>query len=331
MSNSKQLPILFFAFANEKEDGNAYLRNLAIEQREIREALQKVEDNEIAEIEIRYNVSLNDIFDFFQHDKNRGRIVLFHYAGHANSFQFLLENEDGTNQIAHGEGLLEFFKLQQSLKIVILNGCSTENHAIALAQSGIATIATSNSIDDGVATTFASRLYNAIANKTPFQQAFDETVSHLKTIKGTANFRDFYWDGMEETQVTDKFPWELYPPNNWPEFNTWTIQEAYDKLNITLAEKARRAYLALRKTNFDTSSLETKVDTIFKRGDIKKAIKLLIDSFDDTDANLKAYILDLAQQYKKVSRDAKRFKITQEQFEIALGKIKVAIQELLEN
>ena len=41
-TTSSTLPLIFLAFANEREDGHAYLRNLSIEQRELRKVLQKL-------------------------------------------------------------------------------------------------------------------------------------------------------------------------------------------------------------------------------------------------------------------------------------------------
>ena len=78
-------PIIFLAFANEKQDNARYLRGLAQEQRGIRKALQSAHLMQAAEIVERSNCTLSDIVDVFQDPIYQGRIAVFHYAGHAES------------------------------------------------------------------------------------------------------------------------------------------------------------------------------------------------------------------------------------------------------
>jgi len=214
------LPIIFLAFANEKTEEAAYLHNLAKEQRQLREIL---EASSHCEVIIRPNVTVSEVFDVFQKEANRGRICLFHYAGHANGFQLLLESETGGNQSAHGEGLMAFLAGQKKhgLNAVVLNGCATEAHAAQLAEGGIATIATAQSINDDVAVSFSERLYKAIANQTPLKQAFDEASNFILTQKGSANLRDLYWNGAPEAEVQGipwKFIYQALPEENLSEW-----------------------------------------------------------------------------------------------------------------
>lgn len=314
--SDKILPIIFLAFANEREDGNAYLRNLAIEQRELRKILQKLEDDDRAEVEILFNVTINDIFDLFQHEKNRGRVAVFHFAGHANSFQLLLETEDGQNQSAHAEGLISFLGKQEGLKLAVLNGCSTEAQARDLALKGIATIATSNSIDDQVATDFAIRFYSGLANQAPLKTAFDEAQYFIITQKGTANMRDLYWDGIEEDAPSNKVPWELYAPEDWKNYPKWIINDAFERLNITLAEKARKTYLkAVELGKLDVLTIDRKTKTYIKNGKLKSALRYLSESFIDAETPHHQYITTLQKKLTSINKQKRRNLISEEEVE----------------
>ena len=90
-----QKPVIFLAFANDRMDGAAYLRNLPVELRGIREALDKAVKADLCEVVERANASVDDIMDVFQDQTYRNRIALFHYGGHADCFRLLLESFTG--------------------------------------------------------------------------------------------------------------------------------------------------------------------------------------------------------------------------------------------
>lgn len=324
---NKILPIILLAFANEREDENSYLRNLHLEQRELRNILNKFEDEELAQVEILNSVTISDLFNFFQNERNRGRVVAFHYGGHANSFQLLLETEDGENQAAHGEGLLSFLTKQENLELVVLNGCSTKGHSHKLVESGIATITTSNSIDDKVATEFAKRFYAAIVNQIPLKQAFDEAQDYVITLKGSANIRDLYFEGAAPENVPNKVPWQLLLPNT---LASWTPQQAYDQLNITLAERAQRELKELLENGaIDSAMLKSQVTKLIERGNISRLLKYMLKEFSDEDTYLGQYMLDIKSRYRKTDKDITRGRITDEAGQIMIGNLFVEIQELV--
>ena len=88
-------PIIFLAFANDRTDGIGYLRNLPDEARRIHAALEPVHVAGLCDVVVRQNATLEDILAVFQHPAYRNRIALFHYAGHANGYQLLLESAAG--------------------------------------------------------------------------------------------------------------------------------------------------------------------------------------------------------------------------------------------
>src|SRR5262249_48239524 len=151
-------PLLFFVFANDSPRGPGYLRNLIAEARQIRSAIEEAQYQGLCGLEVRYNVTPDEIFDVFA--RNRGRVVVFHYGGHADSFSLLLKDAAGNTRPAYAAGLARFLGQQPGLQLVFLNGCSTQGHIDHLLQNNVpAVIATSRAIRDDVATAFAGRFY----------------------------------------------------------------------------------------------------------------------------------------------------------------------------
>src|SRR2546423_305898 len=89
-----RLPVLFFAFANDTAHSPGHLRNLAAEARQVRSASAAAERGGLCGLEVRYNVTADEVFDVFA--RHRGRVVVFHYGGHADSFRLLLCDAAGT-------------------------------------------------------------------------------------------------------------------------------------------------------------------------------------------------------------------------------------------
>jgi WD40 repeat protein len=221
----KQKPVIFLAFANDRVDYAAYLRNLPKELRGIREALEEAKRAGLCEVVERSNAAIEDIVDVFQDDAYKNRIAVFHYGGHANGYQLLLESLAGGHAPAHREGLAAFLARQEGLKFVFLNGCSTQQHALELKQAGIpAVVGTSQSIDDEVATNLSIRFYNGIANGDSLGRAWLDAEDYIKTQKGTANFRALYWDGKEE--IEDRFPWDIFYKEGAEKVKDWNLPEA---------------------------------------------------------------------------------------------------------
>jgi hypothetical protein len=82
-------PVIFLAFANDKVDNARYLRNLPAELAGIREVLQKAKKAGLCEVVELANVTIKQLLDTFQ--EYGDRIAVFHYGGHADGYQLLLE------------------------------------------------------------------------------------------------------------------------------------------------------------------------------------------------------------------------------------------------
>ncbi|MDX2249851.1 MAG: CHAT domain-containing protein [Bacteroidia bacterium] len=209
-------PVIFLAFANDQVNSARYLRGLAQELRGIRNSLSAAKQAKAVDIVERANATLADIVDVFQDPEYSGRIRVFHYGGHADSYQLLLESEGNAVQIASSEGFARFLANQANLELVFLNGCSTKNQALDLRAAGIPTvIATSDKINDAIAQRFAIRFYKGIGGYASIQKSFTDANSEILTLTGAKNYRSLYLDELE-TEPT-AYPWEIFPdpPSEW--------------------------------------------------------------------------------------------------------------------
>jgi hypothetical protein len=197
-------PIIFLAFANEPAQSSAYLRELVREKNAIRKALEEAEAAGICEILYEPHASLDQIFDKFQ--KYRERIQVFHFGGHANSVQLLLQDHQGKPQAAHAQGLMAFLGQQRGLKLVFLNGCSSGQQARELLRLGVpAVVGTSGSVSDGAACTLSTRFYKGLVQGLTLQQAWGDATQQALASAG-GQVRDLYYEGAP-AEAQDGNPW----------------------------------------------------------------------------------------------------------------------------
>lgn len=201
-------PIIFLAFANDKVDNALYLRNLSIESHGINKALEAAARSGLCEVVEKSSASVDDIVDVFTDPRYESRISIFHYGGHANGFSLLLEASDGSKTLTHKDGLVPFLARQENLKLVFLNGCSSEGQTADLLKAGIpAVIGTTTAINDAIATGLAVRFYGSLADGSGIERAWADATDQVKITSGTSDTRALFWEGKKET--TDHFPWVI--------------------------------------------------------------------------------------------------------------------------
>lgn len=215
-------PLIVLAFANERQNDAQYLRALSDERRAIEAALLPAVKAGLCEVKTLPNATLGEIFDLFQDERYRDRVALFHYGGHAGSFELLLEKSDRENAAAHRTGLVPFLGGQRGLEMIFLNGCSTERWALALNDAGIPIVAgTFKSIGDDAARLLATRFYAGLGQGLPICRAWDEAVAHIRADIGDQK-RDI---GVEDFP-DDRFPWELFLRKGAERAVDWNLPDA---------------------------------------------------------------------------------------------------------
>lgn len=195
------------------------------EARQLRKTLDQAAQHGLAKIIERPNVTLKEILDVFQDARYRNRIAIFHYGGHANGYQLLLESASGQTVVANAGGLAAFLGQQSGLQLVFFNGCSTQPQVEGLLAAGVpAVIATAQAIDDAVAMEFAARFYHGLANGVALRLAYDQAVAAVQSDRGSQNPRGLYWGQTD--QPADRWPWEFYLKAGAGPVADWSLPQA---------------------------------------------------------------------------------------------------------
>jgi len=219
-------PVIFLAFANEKQSNTRYLRGLAREQAFLKESLEPAIAAGLCEVVIESNATVTSIITTFQRARYRDRIAIFHYGGHADGYQLLLESLDGGNDIAHGAGLVSFLSKQVGLRLIFLNGCSTLQQAKELVEAGVpAVIGTSQSIADDIATQLAARFYKSLGQGGTLDRSWQEAEDEVKIRSGGVPSRGILLD-MDLKEEPDHFPWEMYLRKGADIVRDWNLPQA---------------------------------------------------------------------------------------------------------
>lgn len=231
-------PVLLLAFANERQTDGVYLRNLPVELNQLKKVLEFVEDKGICEVEILPNATLDNLVAAFQREKYRDRIAVFHYSGHADSYELLLEEAHGESATAvHGEGLVPFLANQKSLQFIFINGCFSARQAEDLVQSGVpAVIGTVQAVNDRIATDLSISFYQALAQGAGLEQAWKEATFKVQAKEGVDNRAAYYAQLQSEEEAgtrdllmrepDDRFPWEIYFREGAEKIKNWNLPDA---------------------------------------------------------------------------------------------------------
>jgi hypothetical protein len=227
MANDRALHIVLLVYANDRVVPANHLRNLCEEIGRIRDALLAGERAGLCHVLFEPNASADRIFKVFHDARFRDHIAILYYAGHANSYQLLLESASGGQGAAHAEGLAAFLGQQRALELVFLNGCSTEQQVQGLLDANCAAvIATSQAIDDRVAMDFASRFYAGLGGGVSLERAYNEAVAAVQTQTGS-NPRALYWGDAAVTEaLAGRPPWELKVKPGAASARQWNLPDA---------------------------------------------------------------------------------------------------------
>lgn len=220
------MPHLLFTYANDQQGAHGYLRALARERKAVKAALDLAEQMGLCKREFIDDASAGDIISAFQ--RHEGEIVLFHYGGHAGSFDLLLQDAEGSgNQTAGGEGLIAFLGRQRGLQAVMLNGCHTEKLAEGLIAAGVPlVIGTGQEIVDQVATRWAARFYQGLGVGLSVQRAFDDAVDEIRMSPQGRDVRGLY---LRADDAPGDVPWRLHVAPGKEDSKQWGLTR-YDPL-----------------------------------------------------------------------------------------------------
>ena len=232
MSKPINKPTVFLTFANSSK--GSYLNLLRKESALLRDLFLPLHRR--GEIEMVREESLENIELAKLLNQYKGKISIFHYGGHADGSQLFLEGGKGDVN-----GLADLLSLQTGLKLVFLNGCSTQGQAMPYIEAGVkAVLATSSSISDTDAVFFAEHFYHALINNHTIGEAFISATGALK-VK-SAEYNPYSGEGIQiyrdfvqlKKAVKDQLPWQLYVAEGHENVLDWNLQKviAFDEVEV---------------------------------------------------------------------------------------------------
>ena len=238
-------PVVVLTFADAIKD--AHLELLKKEQTDVENALWKIKDETSLEIYKEASLTSDELKDIFIDKDFQDRIIIFHYAGHAQPEG--LETEGGKT---NAKGLAGLLGQEDNLKLVVLNGCSTEEMVKLMKENNVpAVIATSTEIGDDPATKFSTDFYTALSNGEGLQTAFEYAISafELNNDEKPSQIVQMRSIKIEDASTpTEEIPWSLYHSGD-NDILDWTLFDKADKLRKSdqeisfLNAKGKKDYL----------------------------------------------------------------------------------------
>jgi formylglycine-generating enzyme required for sulfatase activity len=202
------------------------LPSLATECNQLTAILEAAAKKGLCELVVRPYATVDQILSTFEQADLRGRLAVFHYAGHANSYELLLEGPDGDIALAHAGGLTAFLRHQRGLQLIFLNACSTQAQVQGLLDAGVnVVLATSQDINDQIATAFANHFYTFLVNLDTIEIAFAKAQAAVHTRHG-GDTRHLYSPNTPVTTTTNGWPWDLYQRPDAIAASRWTLGDA---------------------------------------------------------------------------------------------------------
>ena len=220
--NAMDKPFILLVFADEVA-GNNPLDALKSEIKEVKKILELGRERNLCDFDMILHAQVEDIVE--RVEKYGTHLVCFHFSGHANNYQLLLDSYGKKYpEYAHADGLGEFLGLNApKLKLVFLNGCCTQKQVVHYQKHGIPlAIATSQNIEDRLAKDFSIHFYSELIKGKTIETAY-QSFDYLHKIK-KSEFRGFV---KGKKGISDeRFPWNLYPYKGAENEKNWSLPKA---------------------------------------------------------------------------------------------------------
>lgn len=173
-------PVIFMAFSH---DPNRELPGVPEEYHKVMSIFDRTSFFPLN----RWQVRQDEIESVFE--KYASKLRIFHFSGHADPTKLQVNNFAFKPVNIFSEGLSRNLGLFcREIKLVFLNGCSTEEQAKFFINKGVpAVIATSRPVRDTIACAFANRFYQKFTSEgsaLTLQLAFEATLNSIETEFG---------------------------------------------------------------------------------------------------------------------------------------------------
>lgn len=213
-------PVIFLTFANDRDNPTQFLKQLEPEREALQSTLYEFTEKGWGHA----RTSSADPKVLVPNLIDSPNLVIFHYSGHANGEQLFFEGMEGEAISFSGNSLLGVLEqAKESLMLVFLNACATEDHVKRLQQLGIpAIIATSQVINDDLALQFSQTFYHSMVAGNTLNAAFKNAKAVVDpgdtggySGAGSLDFSAIGKGNMQDT------PWNLFYED--PRVLNWTL------------------------------------------------------------------------------------------------------------
>ena len=209
------MDLIFLAFANNPDNP---LSSLSREEEEVFDILSRRYVKKHFDLQRESHATLPK---FAQHlIRFRDNLSVILYSGHAGRDQLLLED-----QVANAKGIAQLLGQCPKLKLVILNGCSTEGQVKQLLEldNRPVVIATSAPINDRAATQFSISFFQAFSEQySPLEEAFQIGLAAAQAATNES-FQVVQDRGLAFLGKQDRPVWGIFPPEDGDEEMRWAL------------------------------------------------------------------------------------------------------------
>ena len=219
MFRKQEKGVFYLAFANSSE--HIQLAGLKEESKKLNDILYPLKKQDIIQVERDQKAEIDDIrkaiFRF------QDRITVFHFAGHAGENQLIFED-----QAANARGLAGLLGDEPNLKLVFLNGCSTQQQANLYLNAGVPVLVVSTrNIAEDEAILFSESFYEGLSVGKSILAAFDYARHISITKKNDNNYfadRSVVYRGTSfEDQQWDDDPFRICTSRHDEKSLNWSI------------------------------------------------------------------------------------------------------------
>lgn len=220
-------PVVLLTFANGDDDHPLDLKK---ESSMLKDAFLLLEHEGLVNVEREESVTLEEVEKRLRNYYND--LVIFHYAGHANSTKLLFEGG-----AVGGNGIAGMLGQAPHLQLVFLNACETREQADVFLDAGVnAVVATLRPINDARAIQFSRVFYESISRKATIQEAFDRAKAFVEVADAAGGNRSLM-AALNDDGSEDVPPWQLY--SREARLLSWKIdQDVKIFLNLRMGSRA---------------------------------------------------------------------------------------------
>ena len=160
-----------------------------------------------------------------------GNIAIFHFAGHADAQNLLLESINNETHKIKARHFADFLQIQEGLNLVFLNGCYTQDHIKGLLDAGVAAVIGVNvAIGDKLAMKFSRRFYQSLINLNTLEAAFEE-ASLATTLEDSGSDRSIDLPKDDSSESASSL-WDFQTKPGAEQIKDWSLADAMHSFHL---------------------------------------------------------------------------------------------------